>query len=89
MKGKRYSEEFKAEAIRQVVERGYPVADVAGRIGVSAYSLYKWVRASRPAGKEESELAEARLENQKLRAENRRDRPEPSVGCDIVRCNFL
>jgi transposase len=44
MKGKRYSEEFKAEAVRQVTERGYSVADVAGRIGVTTHSLYKWDR---------------------------------------------
>lgn len=79
MKGKRYSEEFKSEAIRQVVERGYPVADVAGRIGVSTHSLYKWVRAARPASEEESELAKARLENQKLRAENRRLQEERDI----------
>jgi len=79
MKGKRYSEEFKTEAIRQVVERGYPVADVAGRIGVSTHSLYKWVRAARPAGKQESELEKARLENQKLRVENRRLQEERDI----------
>jgi len=29
MKGKRYTEEFKVEAVKQVTERGYSVADVA------------------------------------------------------------
>ena len=79
MKGKRYSEEFKSEAVRQVVERGYPVADVAGRIGVSTHSLYKWVRAARPAGTQESELEKSVLENQKLRAENRRLQEERDI----------
>jgi transposase len=41
-KGKRYTEEFKTEAVRQVVDRGYPVDEVAGRLGISAKSLYKW-----------------------------------------------
>jgi len=45
MGSKRYSEEFKTEAVRQVVERGYLVADVAGRIGVLTHILYKWVRS--------------------------------------------
>ena len=79
MKGKRYSEEFKAEAVRQVTERGYSVADVAGRIGVTTHSLYKCVRAARPANEQESELAKAMLENQKLRAENRRLQEERDI----------
>ena len=29
MSGKRYPEEFKIEAVKQVVELGYPVAEVA------------------------------------------------------------
>ena len=41
-KGKRYTEEFKTEAVRQVVERGYSVDEVAGRLGISNKSLYKW-----------------------------------------------
>jgi transposase len=32
MSSKRYPEEFKIEAVRQVSERGYPVADVATRV---------------------------------------------------------
>ena len=32
MSSKRYTEEFKVEAIKQVTERGYPVAEVAGRL---------------------------------------------------------
>ncbi|MEB2320119.1 MAG: transposase, partial [Pseudomonadota bacterium] len=29
MSGKRYTEEFKAEAVRQVTERGHPASEVA------------------------------------------------------------
>jgi transposase len=43
MSSKRYTLEFRAEAIRQVTERGYPVSEVARRLGVSSYSLYKWL----------------------------------------------
>jgi transposase len=45
MKGIRYSTEFKAEAIKQITERGFSVADVAQRLGVSDKSLYKWLKA--------------------------------------------
>lgn len=44
MKGVRYSEEFKAEAIKQVTERGFGVVDVAHRLGISDKSLYKWLK---------------------------------------------
>ncbi|MDO9051225.1 MAG: transposase [Methylotenera sp.] len=31
-----FAEEFKAEAVRQLIERGYTVADVAKRLDASA-----------------------------------------------------
>ena len=40
MKGKRYTEEFKQEAVKQVTERGYSVADVAERLGITTHSMY-------------------------------------------------
>ena len=36
---KRYTEEFKVEAVKQVTDRGHSVADVAARLGVSIHSL--------------------------------------------------
>jgi transposase len=42
-KGNRFTEEFKLEAVKQVVERGFGVADVSKRLGVSSHSLYAWV----------------------------------------------
>jgi len=33
MSTQRYTPEFKEEAVRQVVERGYPVPEVAARLG--------------------------------------------------------
>lgn len=35
-----YSDEFKRDAVAQITERGYPVAEVAQRLGVSQHSLY-------------------------------------------------
>ena len=40
----KYTEEFKIEAVRQVVDKGHPVAEVAARLGVSQHSLYKWIK---------------------------------------------
>lgn len=44
MSGKRYTEEFKVEAVKQVTDRGYSVADVADRLGVTTKSLYDWIK---------------------------------------------
>ncbi len=37
-----FSEEFKRDAVRQITERGYSVAEVSQRLGVSQHSLYEW-----------------------------------------------
>jgi transposase len=79
MSGKTYTREFREEAVRQVIERGYSVKEVAPRIGVSAHSLYKWVRAARPKSGEASELAQSKLENAKLKAELRRVQEERDI----------
>jgi transposase len=39
MSTKRYNEEFLIEALKQVTDRGHPVAEVAGRLGVTSHSL--------------------------------------------------
>lgn len=37
-----FSDEFKRDAVRQITERRYPVAEVSQRPGVSQHSLYEW-----------------------------------------------
>ena len=44
MKSKRYTEEFKVEAVKQITERGHAVADVSARLGMSTHSLYQWIK---------------------------------------------
>lgn len=49
MSNPRYPEDFKIEAVKQVAERGLPVAEIAARLGMSPHSLYAWVkRYSKP-----------------------------------------
>lgn len=81
MSNQRYSPEFKDEAVRQVVDRGYSIAEVADRLGVSAHSLYKWVKAVKPGKLDEqaAELNEAKKEILKLRAELRRTEEERDI----------
>lgn len=81
MSTQRFTPEFKAEAVRQVIERGYSVADIAERLGVSTHSLYKWVKAVTPdkTEKQASELLEAKSEILRLRAQMRRLEEERDI----------
>jgi transposase len=43
MSAKRYPEDFKIEAVKQVTDRGYKVAEVAQRLGVTVKSMHDWI----------------------------------------------
>ncbi len=60
MSSKRYPEEFKIEAVRQVTDRGHSVAQVADRLGVTTHSLYAWIRKFGP----DSEQHQANADDQ-------------------------
>ena len=81
MSNQRYSPEFRDEAVRQILEAGHLTSEVAARLGVSANSLYKWVKAVRPdtGSLKDEELIEAKRENLKLRAELRRVEEERDI----------
>jgi transposase len=64
MSDKRYAEELKIEAVRQVTDGGYPVTEVAQRLGVSAHSLYQWVKQY---GAPEAERLQTRSQADELR----------------------
>jgi len=71
---KRYTEEFRAEAVRQVTERSYPVYEVAERLGVSTKSIYKWIRdQNTPMEVKEDKAEIARLRRELKRVEEERD----------------
>lgn len=79
MSSKRYPEEFKIEAVKQVTDRGHAVADVAKRIGVSQHSLYEWLkRYSLPEG-ERLELQGQSAEIRRLKAELKRVTEERDI----------
>lgn len=81
MNNQRYTPEFKDEAVRQVLDRGYSVTEISQRLGVSTNSLYKWVKAVKPDKSEQhaSELLEAKSEILKLRAQLRRTEEERDI----------
>ncbi|ASV40637.1 hypothetical protein CI807_21805 [Pseudomonas sp. NS1(2017)] len=47
MSTQRCTPELKAEAVRQVIKRGYSVAETAERHGVSAHNIYALIRCRR------------------------------------------
>ena len=81
MSNQRFSPEFKDEAVRQIVDRGYSVTEVSERLGVSAHSLYKWVKAVKPDKTDEqaAALIEARSEVLKLRTQLKRTEEERDI----------
>jgi transposase len=43
MERKKYAAEFKSEAVKQVIDKGHAVVDVAKRLGIPEGVLYGWV----------------------------------------------
>jgi transposase len=76
---RKFSPQFKAEAVQLVIETGKPIAEVARDLGVNDGRLGNWVKAWRDAHPdtepELSPLERARMkeleeENRRLRMEN-------------------
>lgn len=67
-----YSEEYKLEAIKQVLEGSESVPEVATKLGIRANQLYNWMQSHRLPGE-----IKAMINKQKeLEAENKRLRRE-------------
>ena len=75
----RYTEEFKLEAIKQVSERGHKVAEVANRLGISAWTLQRWKKQYRKPQAERVEVSDQAAEIARLRAELRRVTEERDI----------
>ena len=79
MSRKRYPEEFKIEAVKQVAERGFSVVDVAMRIGVSQHSLYLWIKQYGVPASERQEAQGQAAEIRRLKAELKRVTEERDI----------
>lgn len=79
MSGKRYTEEFKIAAVKQVAQGGHSASEVAARLGISIHSLYAWTKrygvpeVERKAGDAQSE------EMRRLKAELKRVTEERDI----------
>jgi transposase len=72
MSSKRYPEEFKMEAVKQVVERGHSVAEVASRLGVTTHSLYAWKKKYGPESAQHQAKSGDEAEIRRLKKELKR-----------------
>ena len=79
MSSKRYPEEFKIEAVRQVTDRGHSVAEVASRLGVTTHSLYARLKKSGPNAAESQTKAEEQAEIRRLKQELKRVTEERDI----------
>jgi transposase len=79
MSGKRYPEEFKIEAVKQVTDRGYKVSDVAKRLGVTTKSLHDWIKRYGNQGTQHQTISEQQHELRALKAELRRVTEERDI----------
>ena len=67
MSNKRYPEEFKIEAVRQVTEQGHSVAEVSNRLGTTTHSLYAWIKKYGPDTESYQAKSDEQAELQRLR----------------------
>ncbi|MDQ0438816.1 transposase-like protein [Kaistia dalseonensis] len=78
-----FTEDFKRDAVVQIIERGYPVAEVAARLGISKYSLYeRRKRYGKPAAaaRDDDQAAEVRrLKRELQRVTEERDIPKEAA----------
>jgi transposase len=69
---RRFTREYKDQAVNLVLDSGRSIADVARSIGVHEMTLGKWVKKAREDGQvSDNDLSESeRAELERLRAEN-------------------
>jgi len=80
MQRSKYAPDFKSEAVKQVVDKGHSVVDVARRLGISDNVLYTWVSKFKKADEPRtSDLKAMQAEMSALKAELRRATEERDI----------
>lgn len=70
-KQKRYDEEFKASAVKMIIEKGRAISEVSRSLDVSEPALRRWVAAAKePTDSENSRIKELEAELRKMKKEN-------------------
>ncbi len=78
MSSKRYTEEFKIEAVKQVTERGHGIYSVAARLGITHSSLYSWIKRY-GKGPVQEVITDQQAEINRLKAELQRVTEERDI----------
>lgn len=79
MSGKRYSEEFKIEAVKQITERNYPIGQVSKRLGVTTKSLYAWIKRYSDGPSQHSQITDQQREIRDLKTQLKRTEEERDI----------
>jgi transposase len=79
MSSKRYTEEFKIEAVKQVTERGHGIYSVASRLGVTHSSLYTWIQRYGEQPAQHTTITDQQAEINRLKAELQRVTEERDI----------
>ena len=78
-RGIRYTDEFKQEAVDQVVVHGYAVLEVSQRLGITNKSLYDWIKKFSKPPKARQEDEDLRAEVARLKRELKRSEQERAI----------
>jgi len=80
---KKYSKEFKLDAISLVVEQNYSVADAAKSLGINPGNLGRWIKEQGSEGEQafrgNGNLTPEQQEIRQLREENKRLKMEKEI----------
>jgi transposase len=79
MSRRRYTEEFKVAAVRQVTVEGHSVPEVAKRLGITTKSLYDWKKLYGESPERAAQIKADHTENQRLKKELRRVTEERDI----------
>ncbi len=71
-KPRKYTDEFKEEAVKLITEQGYSVTEAAKSLGVTTKLLYNWKAKLAKQSSGEALSKDERAELVKLRKENKR-----------------
>ena len=79
---RKYTEEFKEEAVKLILEQGYPISEAARNLGVHPNLLGKWKREHEDGEKDGSgtgDVVAMKAELNRLRKENKRLKLEREI----------
>ena len=76
---RKYTQEFKQDAVKLVTEQGYAVSQVARSLGINPNLIYRWKGLIEAQDGESALNKSEREELKRLRAENKRLRIEGEI----------